>query len=411
MLNKIILIVALLLTTSLNALQNTQNECMADGEKAPQWVCSKKIKTNEKEIFGLGKNGRSSYEKISERFAKSQAQINVVVNVIEKARKMAVEITKNEAIKTKAKVSYKGMHTETVAQFKNSKNIYILLSRKESNIDYLYVMQTNLKLLKKEKKQILSKYIKACEAGDSQKCKSVYSYYRDNKDNEKSIFYAKKSCDYGLLSSCNILANIYVNGISVREGLFWKKQFVQLEEGIKLYQKSCDKGSINACLSLASVYEARKVVKYDKVKVEKLYTKACTLGYKRACKIVAPVDEKLIKDCNSSNLKSCKTLIDIYKNYKKDDNKTAYYLDKACQLGDRKSCMSEAKNFMSAKKYKRGIDAYTKVCGAGYNYACYLLGYGYSHGSKGYTKDSSEAMKYYSKACDLGYKSACKLVK
>lgn len=168
--------------------------------------------------------------------------------------------------------------------------------------------------------------------------------------------------------------------------------FVSPELVLGRYSKSCQNKNAEDCHSLGDYYsEAGK----DMKKAMDFYEKACTLG----------------------NTKSCFRMAykyDLGEGVKEDNVKAQQYYEQACEQNYGVSCHNLAimyeKGETKKKDNQQVLKLYAKACKLEYSDACYNLALVYEKG-KIIKKDLSQAKHYYELGCNLGDKDACKALK
>lgn len=237
-----------------------------------------------------------------------------------------------------------------------------------------------------DKIRALSLKQKSCELEWAQGCFEVGEFYNDNGDSENTLKYYKKACDSNNAPACRALFWLY------KEGKYVEKNEIEaitlLNKAIRLYEPSCYKeGGFKICQYLAEQYEDRKdwesaikfydlacngglpvackiiAEKYEKGlaiqqnldQAKEYYGKYCDLGFEDGCKEFKrlnntdsnkPVDQnELANQCNKNNALSCRNLGLMYESgifnagsKKQTQTQALKIFNKACNLGDAKSC-------------------------------------------------------------------------
>lgn len=121
-----------------------------------------------------------------------------------------------------------------------------------------------------------------------------------------------------------------------------------------------------------------------------------------------------IKDCNSGDSSRCKVVGLVYLGYS-HITKYAYYLNKACDLGDMLSCgaLGEAYEYgrFVKQSYAKSAIYYSKVCNSekqteGHVDICNKLGFYYSQGL-GVRQSYTKAVEFFRKGCNENSANSC----
>lgn len=123
--------------------------------------------------------------------------------------------------------------------------------------------------------------IKACEAKDSWSCVQLANLYEKGvqnivKDNNKSLMFHDKACDFGSRTSCSQLGMDYLVG---------KGKEKDIEKALVYLSKACDKAEAKACAMVASIYLKGDGVPSNKIKALSFSDRACRFGDKESCKL------------------------------------------------------------------------------------------------------------------------------
>ena len=145
----------------------------------------------------------------------------------------------------------------------------------------------------------------------------------------------------------------------------------------KFWQAACDHGRRNACENLVITLESR-----------------CASGAGEECNLMGVI-------LNRGEIVPQDPLGGIS------------YFDEACRSGFYKGCVNVAIQALldgnvtiSSPGVSTAIERLPAGCDDGDGVSCYLLGYGYAHGS-GVPRDEARAIELYSRGCDLGERAAC----
>ncbi len=143
---------------------------------------------------------------------------------------------------------------------------------------------------------------KACDSGNNKGCivlgnaiieeegnlwynfqKAKTPTLKDEKEHKKRLNigqnYLKKACDNGSAMGCSSLGEVYWNFIQQNGGI---KKFPKLtKKAFDVLTKACDLKDIRSCVQLGYTYENIDEKYFSKA--AKLYKKACSFGYEKAC--------------------------------------------------------------------------------------------------------------------------------
>ncbi|CAA6826091.1 MAG: Unknown protein, partial [uncultured Sulfurovum sp.] len=120
---------------------------------------------------------------------------------------------------------------------------------------------------------------KACEAKDHWSCSQLGNLYEKGvediaKDNNKSLMFHDKACNFGSRTSCSELGMAYLVG---------KDTPKDINKAIEYLSKACDKAEAKACAMIASIYLKGDGVPANKIKALSFSDRACRFGDKEAC--------------------------------------------------------------------------------------------------------------------------------
>lgn len=200
-----------------------------------------------------------------------------------------------------------------------------------------------------------------CEAGDGVDCHAAAQLARNDKDYKKERTYHEKGCKLGNMKSCDGLASALFNGSGGPK---------DIKMAASLFEKACHLKEVpRACSLIASLYYEGKVVDQNLPKARKYYNSACkeapsACGELGKMLIRAEGGEQdiahglrlLSRACQAEiYLSFCEELGDLYNNgdYISIDKAKAEAVysehclkrnsggstcQKACKLGNKKSC-------------------------------------------------------------------------
>lgn len=170
----------------------------------------------------------------------------------------------------------------------------------------------NGKIVKKDLKKAKNYFQKACDAGEKysaclmvKEVDKVYTKEDDYKVMEKMGKTCNAKPNSGVtLMTCGTLANLY-------------KKYNDFDNAIKYYKKACNIFS-SECISLGEVYLDKKYNGYNEDKAISYFEKVCEKGKGKGC------------------IKAG----EVYKNLKKDNEKSKVFFKKACSFGFKDYCFN-----------------------------------------------------------------------
>ena len=119
---------------------------------------------------------------------------------------------------------------------------------------------------------------KSCQSKDGWSCSQLGELYAVGakkmvKDNNKSVSFYDKACNYGSRTSCSKLGRMYLNNKKVTKALGY-------------LQKACERADAEACRTLGLIHEnGREEIKKNKFKSLKFFSQACNFGDESSCKL------------------------------------------------------------------------------------------------------------------------------
>ena len=224
---------------------------------------------------------------------------------------------------------------------------------------------------------------------------TIFNYGEGNKDdcNDRGVAYGekgefgkafplyKKACDLNSSRGCSNLGFMYMNGQGVKRDFVMAVQY--LEKGFTL-------GDYHLAATNLGIIYARGYgeIKKDKIKAMLYFRQGCEKFSRISCANLA-----VLKDENDDSVKAF------------------YYYERACILGDGKSCF----RFGVGRYYGRGIKvnkeeslrAFFLGCKYGDTATCQALIFMIYRGEGGALPDMKLAKVYRKRACKLGAKDAC----
>lgn len=175
--------------------------------------------------------------------------------------------------------------------------------------------------------------------------------------------------------------------------------------------KNCEKLGAEQCYDLGEAseddYSEDNDINILRISCKNGYMGACNaIGYHyREDKEVEAAIEAYHGTCEQKNSFGCLKLAEIYgdKDYGfEDKNKSVYYYDKACNLGEDDGCRYAAVEYrsgdMEVQNYSRAKEIYENAEGKGQMYGYVGLGSMHLKG-EGFESSVSEAMKHYKRVC------------
>ena len=194
----------------------------------------------------------------------------------------------------------------------------------------------------------LSLLKKACNAGWSAACNSIFEYYGKHPGSADTNLFAlvERGCAGGNGDSCATLGVLYSEGLGTRK---------DPERSVYLYRTGCTAGSTTACVYLAGAYQRGAGVDKDSGRAAELLNLACSAGSTDGCDALAVL----------------------------------YFKGEGVPRSDAK-----------------GIELLSKACDGGNAGSCFVLGERYHRGI-GVEKDTTAGTKYLKRACDGGHAVAC----
>ncbi len=257
---------------------------------------------------------------------------------------------------------------------------------------------------------IIESYDKACKLGYSMGCSKLGEIYNGiNKQSiyqfnievnkTKAITYQKKACDSGSVKDCSSLAFKFKK---TDTSVFGFSDDLTDPIARKYRAKACELGDASSCNNLANIYDNGLGVKQDYFKAVTYYKKACKNDMKISCTNLG------IKYYNGQGVRQ-------------DYTKAKEYFEDACYKGELNACNNLGlmySNGIGAKQdYFKAKTFFEKACNPPANppfnissslgQACINLGMAYRKGL-GVKQSLKKAKDYFGKACDNGLQSGCR---
>ncbi len=273
-------------------------------------------------------------------------------------------------------------------------------------------------------------YTKGCKLGHTGACYGVGIQLLNSKDKsleERSREFFRLGCyetveSKETFSSCNKLAQIYMEGIGVQ---------IDDNKSVELLKKACNngKGEKQSCRVLGTYHNNGYILEQDYSKAASYFKKGC-ISYEDILtyKMLGGVYPSMI------NSLSCKKLSGLYKfghgvkqdkyfeeYYKKiaqnialNDKEAARLFEKSCKSGNIEGCENMGLLYTLSPEVKRDYGKVTQSseigCGFGDVESCYWFGVS-NWGGEGIRVNHSKGKKLIFKACSDGLKQACKDLK
>jgi len=246
-------------------------------------------------------------------------------------------------------------------------------------------------------------YKALCESSDtgSAKIKACYRlgklYYYAKENKTKNYKTARKyleiACKEDEVSACYMLSAIYYQGLGV------DKNFTI---GNKYSLKACNLGNPHACQSLGYVWSVGQGTgKIDKEKSAKFLDKACQNGVYFACMQLADyLSYKNPQDYQTKRVKKLYKMA-LNGNKKKCDKKNGF----ACGAVGSLYALGKGEK----RNWHKAIEYFNKECQYNSkNGGCINLGYSYLNGAQ--ERNATKAVKFLEKGCKLKFGFACSLL-
>lgn len=181
-----------------------------------------------------------------------------------------------------------------------------------------------------------------CGTNDFAACATLGTMYEERLDNKNAAIAYEKACE-GASLACNNLANLYINGLGVKQ---------DVKKAIVIYHKACEDGSMESCRNLGHLLGA--VNEYDEA--ARLLFKACDGGDYLSCSNLGVLyaqgsgvkqnyhkaKEYFEKACNNDVGVGCANLgVAHFKalGTTKQCESARNYFEKSCALGSQDGCI------------------------------------------------------------------------
>ena len=189
-------------------------------------------------------------------------------------------------------------------------------------------------------------------------------------------------------SSCEKVQLMYIS-VSHRSHISsYRSNPLFTKNNLNRFITECDNGQSAYCNRLGVEYDRGKILSRDYKKSVKFYMKGCSFG----------------------NEWSCISLANAYKSGQgimKNKNKAIELYQKLCKNNNVHACNNLGNLLYGDKK----VLIYRKACDLGDRFSCLNLAYYYKYGQNGVKKNCSKVLSLYTKSCELGNKKACKELK
>ena len=264
----------------------------------------------------------------------------------------------------------------------------------------------------------VSCYEQAADIGSSDALARLGDVYNEGfarrRDTDKAFAYYKQAADAGNADGMYGLGNFYSCGYGVdTDG----------EKAVEWFEKAAAHGNSNAMIRLGNTYcgyeydggDERDEVADDSQE-EKTGKKRVTIGntYIYRDTDIQKAAEWYKKAIDAGNPKGAHALARIYDRVafdSEEDRKTALqYYTKAANRGDIKAMQSLSRLYEDMETPDKNKSAFwlMKAAESGDRSAMYQVGDEYSYGKWPYGKNMAKAVEWYEKAADGGYKNAMK---
>jgi TPR repeat protein len=221
-------------------------------------------------------------------------------------------------------------------------------------------------------------FLSGCDGGDGYGCVSLGVAYRRGEgvaaDPKRALELFERGCAASE-PECSELAK------ALAAGVFAPPDYPR---AASLYEGECQREDGYSCAALAAAYDVGIGVPRDEGKATELRTRACSLGYKRAC------GESLLSD------EEFETMLQDAR--------------KVCDAGLAISCSMVGIELLGKDRAIEALPYFEKACGAGHPLSCAQVATAHLLG-RGVPQDAGKAKALFEKACDAGEPSACEALR
>jgi len=258
------------------------------------------------------------------------------------------------------------------------------------------------KLVAKDDKRAVARYVKGCDLGDARGCYNVGLMAEEGRGGAKDLARAAakydEGCRMGSSTACTNLGFLYERGHGVK---------LDKARAAALYQRGCDGTScqppnMTGCVNVGRAYR-------DGIGVPKDSAHAASI-FQLACERKADPDDLHSAE---NRARSCALLGGLYlsgEGVEKDLAKGRKLSEAACEEADTFGCfnasVTAANGWGGEKDLSKAASFLEAACKGGDGEGCSDLAAAYEKGS-GVARDRKRAAELYKKACELGYEKAC----
>ena len=258
------------------------------------------------------------------------------------------------------------------------------------------------KLVAKDDKRAVARYIKGCDLGDARGCYNVGLMAEEGRGGAKDLARAAakydEGCRMGSSTACTNLGFLYERGHGVK---------LDKARAAALYQRGCDGTScqpanLTGCVNVGRAYR-------DGIGVPKDPAHAASI-FQLACERKADPDDLHSAE---NRARSCALLGGLYlsgEGVEKDLAKGRKLSEAACEEADTFGCfnasVTAANGWGGQKDLSKAASFLDAACKGGDGEGCSDLAAAYEKGA-GVARDHKRATDLYKKACELGFEKAC----
>ena len=241
-----------------------------------------------------------------------------------------------------------------------------------------------------------------CDRNEWQACTRLATLYWFPRGMKRDLARAEslyqRACDGGEPLACFSLGRMYGDALPMQDKAGKAPELLRLaSEG---FDRQCQAGQGRPCLDLAAMYQTGRGVERNAEKAAALQAKA------------APILER---DCQAGVARACADLSGLVfagNGVSKDENRSVNLIERACELGDRRSCMRAAADFTTGRPHvtkepARATKHLKKGCELQDQAACHLYAKALFDGT-GVPTDAKEAARLQQQACDHQIAPACR---
>jgi len=258
------------------------------------------------------------------------------------------------------------------------------------------------KLVLKDDRRAVARYVKGCDLGDARGCYNVGLMAEEGRGGAKDLSRAAakydEGCRMGSSTACTNLGFLYERGHGVK---------LDKARAVVLYQRGCDGTScqppnLTGCVNVGRAYR-------DGIGVPKDAAHAASI-FQLACGRKADPDDLHSAENRS---RSCSLLGGLYlagDGVEKDLARGRKLSESACEQGDTFGCFNAAVTATNGwggdRDLAKAASFLETACKGGDGEGCNDLAAAYEKGS-GVARDRRRATELYRRACELGFEKAC----